>query len=285
MNIADRLALALRAPPAGVAVAILRGDQTELRFFRGADPIDEHTPFETGSVGKTMTNLVLVRLVRAGMLSLEATVGEFLNAGACGDIRLRELATHTSGLPSMPPGLTAAAGYDPEDPYAKFGTRQLVQALPRLSRGEEGYSNLGYQLLGHILELAAGQSLHSLIQQHVFDPLGMADSSPVGARPAVQGYDGDRAVRQWSAPLPGDGGWQSSVSDLVAYLRAQLAGGAHASDLGWGRSGSIYGHDGGTGGCSAFVAFDRAAGTGLVLLVNAADADVTELGMAAIAEL
>ena len=285
MDIADRLVEALSAPPAGVAAAVLRGDQTELRFAQGTDPIDEHTPFETGSVGKTMTNLVLVRLVRAGMLSLTATVGEFLVAGACADITLRELATHTSGLPFSPPGLETARDYDPEDPYARFGTRQLVQALPRLARGPKDYSDLGYQLLGHILELAAGQSLHALMKRHVFDPLGMADSSPVGARPAIQGYAGTRPVRQWSAPLPGDGGWQSSVSDLVAYLRAQLAGGSHASDLGWARAGSMYCHDGVTGGCSAFVAFDRGATTGVVLLANSRDAEVTDLGMQAMTEL
>lgn len=285
MEIAERLVVALSAAPSGVAAAVLRGDETDLRFGVNADPIDEHTPFETGSVGKTMTNLVLVRLVRAGLLSMEARVGHFLQAGTSDDITLRELATHTSGLPSLPPGLQNSEGYDPEDPYARFGTRQLVQVLPRLTRGEQEYSNLGYQLLGHILELAAGESLNTLVQRHVFDPLKMVDSGPVGSRPAIQGYDEGRPVRQWSAPLPGDGGWQSSLSDLVIYTRAQLAGGKHASDLGWGRAGHLYGHDGGTGGCSSFVAFNRNAGTGVILLVNAADADVTDLGMEAMSAL
>lgn len=285
MDIADLLAEGLIAPPAGVAVAVLRGDQADVRVVPGADPIDEHTPFETGSVGKTMTNLVLVRLVRAGMLSMDARVGDFLNAGACSGITVRQLTSHTSGLPSIPPGLREAPDYDPDDPFAGFGTRQLVQLLPQLTPGEEDYSHLGYQLLGHILELAASESLHALVQRFVFDPLGMADSSAVGARPAVQGYDGDRPVPQWSAPLPGEGGWQSSVSDLVLFVRAQLAGGAHSSELGWGRVGSIYGHDGGTGGCSSFVAFDRTARTGVVVLVNSGDAEVTERGVEAMGAL
>jgi CubicO group peptidase (beta-lactamase class C family) len=285
VDVLDWLAKRLIAPPSGVAAAVLRDGDAEFRIIQAADPIDQHTPFETGSIGKTMTNLVLVRMARAGMLSLNATVGSFLPAGQCADITLGQLAAHTSGLPSMPPGLERAPGFDPRNPYARFGARQLAALLPRLSRGPERYSDLGYQLLGHILELSAGQSLDSLVQRHVFDPLGMVDSSLVGARPALQGYAEGQPVRQWSAPLPGAGAWQSSVSDLVAYLRAQLAGGAHASDLGWAMAGSIYCHDGLTGGCSSFVAFDRSARTGLVLLANSAEADVTELGMEAMAAL
>jgi D-alanyl-D-alanine-carboxypeptidase/D-alanyl-D-alanine-endopeptidase len=69
----------------------------------GNSPAD--SSFEIGSVTKTMTATLVALLAADGQLRLDDEVGRWLSAGANGRITVRQLATHTSGLPRLPPNL------------------------------------------------------------------------------------------------------------------------------------------------------------------------------------
>ena len=106
---------------------------------------------------------------------------------------------------------------------------------PRVStalcaRDTSSYSNTNYLLLGLLLERATGQDLATVLQERVFAPLDMSDTSllpaRVSERPLVRGYDGQRDVTldRLASCCWGAGGVVSSARDLDAFIEAFFAG-------------------------------------------------------------
>jgi serine-type D-Ala-D-Ala carboxypeptidase/endopeptidase len=246
--------------------------------------------FEIGSVTKTMTATLLALLAADGTLALDDGVGRWLPAGANGGITLRQLATHTAGLPRIAPNYRPAdpdnfwAGFTPE--LAEEGLRQTAVAP-----GTRVYSNFGYQLLGLVLERASGQDYSRLITGRLLGPLSMTCSGVgrAGRGIPLPGHAREREVRHWDRPLPGAGGVEATIDDLASYAGACLrpprtplgdalttaqaaqvpieAGRAQA--LGWiVIDGRLRGHSGGTGGFSSCVITDASQGRGVVILVS-----------------
>ena len=283
------------APPPGVAVAVVTGSDVEHAIAPGADPLTLDTHFEIGSVTKTMTALLLARLVLLGAVELDAPIGALFDAGANSSITLRQLATHTSGLPRLPPNLLPKARLDPDQPYGSYTLDDLLDAL-RSEAATGGaapeYTNYGYMVLGHALSVAADAPLAELLRVHVFDPLGMerTTAAPLVDDPSrVQGYRDGRAVPPWRKLVGGPGGVDSTIVDLGRYVRAFLRPdsselevaiemtlsplGAGRELLAWQQYGSIRWHNGGSGGFSSFVAFDRPSDRGVALLRNLGGGD------------
>lgn len=147
-------------------------------------PTQTDTLFDLASLTKPHTALVLLRLAEAGRLSLQQTVGDFLQGAppALARVTLEQLATHVSGLPSWAPLYAHGSGQ-----------REMLGALVALplqnAPGERYvYSDLGYILLGEILEQAGGARLSDLLQAEVVRPLGMRDTGflpSVSLRPRI----------------------------------------------------------------------------------------------------
>jgi serine-type D-Ala-D-Ala carboxypeptidase/endopeptidase len=246
--------------------------------------------FEIGSVTKTMTATLLALLAADGTLALDDEVGRWLPAGANGGITLRQLATHTAGLPRIAPNYRPAdpdnfwAGFTPE--LAEEGLRQTA-----VTPGTRVYSNFGYQLLGLVLERASGQDYSRLITGRLLGPLSMTCSGVgrAGRGIPLPGHAREREVPHWDRPLPGAGGVEATIDDLASYAGACLrppltplgdalttaqaaqvpieAGRAQA--LGWiVLDGRLRGHSGGTGGFSSCVITDASQGRGVVILVS-----------------
>ncbi|MEV7771165.1 serine hydrolase domain-containing protein [Kitasatospora sp. NPDC086791] len=200
-------------------------------------PCTPDTVFELGSVSKTFTALLLAAAAADGELALDEPVERHLppdwapvTVRSGGPIRLLHLATHTSGLPRLPPGLLVGAVADwTGNPYAAFGEEQLRVALTRTTlRCAPGsryrYSNYGVGLLGRLLAEAGGRPYGQLLAERVCRPLGLAATTcaPDAPNRAV-GYRRGRAVPPWSIPgLPGAGAVRSSGADLLRYLQAHL---------------------------------------------------------------
>jgi CubicO group peptidase (beta-lactamase class C family) len=265
--------------------------------------IARDTRFEIGSVTKVFTGLVLADMVIRGETELDATLGTLLGLPAMigGKITLRSLATHTSGLPRLAPGLRMKVRVltAHPDPYRDIDLAHVIAALTRNPPAEPGafrYSNLGYQLLGAALAAAAGSSWPDLVWQRICRPLGMTATGIEPDRSTVRGHDrAGLPVPYWdSALLPAAGALLSSAADLEKFLRAQLDpastgfGAAirlsrvsHTEDLavrpaglGWmldrTAGANLAWHNGGTGGFGAILAVTDRPGrpAGTAILVN-----------------
>ena len=135
-----------------------------------ADPVHTAQPdtfFRVASVTKTATAALVMHLADQGFLSLDDQVSSFFpeKSGTDG-ITVRHLLSHTSGL-TDPPGLEKSL----EDglPFT-----ELLPAARREMPGESfHYSNLGFGLIGCILESIFSEHVGTVFQKHLFDPLRM----------------------------------------------------------------------------------------------------------------
>jgi CubicO group peptidase (beta-lactamase class C family) len=240
---------------AGVAIAARPGDA----------PADGR--FEIGSVTKTMTATLLALLAADGTLRLDDEIGRWLSTGANGGITLRQLATHTSGLPRAAPNFDLRTA-DPANPWAGYGFERAEEGLRQAVADPERrwlYSNLGYQLLGLVLERASGHSYQELITGRLLEPLAMTCSGVgnSGGGTQLPGHAHGREVRHWDQLPTGDGrhqalAWRGRTRDLgpagevtvscggssgrvVADATIMFANGAVALRIGFDPSGQIVG--------------------------------------------
>lgn len=300
----------------GLAVgALVGGVQAELgvgvaRWDGRA--VDGQTSFQIASVTKVFTALVLASAVHRGEVALDQRLDSiFPEAAGHPDgrpITLADLATHTAGLPRLPPGLRRQALRNREDPYAHFGTRELVDALdrrPKRAPGRVRYSNYGAGVLAEALTRALDAPFGELVAERITEPLGMSRTDtmlPSEVGNGAQGHSRQGHIRQgkpvpdWQfTALAGAGALRSTVTDLLVFLDAHVRPAesplAAAIDLampprekvrgpmkialGWlvrgNRDGSAWWwHNGRTRGFSSFVGFDPEARTGVAVLANTA---------------
>jgi CubicO group peptidase (beta-lactamase class C family) len=183
---ADLIALAGRRARSTAAALVDLAASAKTRFaFVDAEP---ETLFEVGSITKALTGMLLADAVDRGEVSLDTTIGALLSGSAgtrFGSISLRELCTHTSGLPRLPRGLLTLVrvgryhllGTDPYRGTTASGVLRTA-ACQRLSgRGQFRYSNLGAAVLGQLLALRAGADYGPLMTERIFAPLEMTASA------------------------------------------------------------------------------------------------------------
>jgi CubicO group peptidase (beta-lactamase class C family) len=156
--------------------------------------VDADPKFELGSVTKGLTGMLLAEAIGRGELTLETTAGEILTArpalhahteGPLHTITLRELCTHTSGLPRLPrtagtAGRVVRYSLLGMDPYRGQSAERVIQlaASQKLQHpGQYRYSNLGGAVAGQLLALAAGSEYSMLVQERIFGPLHMTSST------------------------------------------------------------------------------------------------------------
>jgi D-alanyl-D-alanine-carboxypeptidase/D-alanyl-D-alanine-endopeptidase len=247
----ERLAAPLVKGKAGVGIVVGTIAKDGRKVFRfGEVPVpggkvhDGDILFEIGSITKVFTTLLLADMVERKSVKLEDPVRLFLPPGAAipkrggKEITLLHLATHTSGLPRVPPGLFLTLLFHPgdlvENPYAHYSARDLYSSLAycKLTRepGErEEYSNVGMGLLGNALVYRSGaKSYDDLVVERVCGPLGMKDtrghlSADREARFAA-GHDagGDPTAHWTLITLEGCGILRSTANDMLTFLDANL---------------------------------------------------------------
>ena len=236
--------LARRAAGFGFSGSVLltRGERVLLRAGYGlADaaagfPNTPGTVFEVGSLNKQFLAAAALLLERERKLQLDDPIAAHL-VGVPQDkraITIEQLLTHTAGLPGDFPVEGEDGLYYEALPRAAAVARILAMPLDAPPGGGWSYSNVGYDLVGAILERRAGRPLRDLLRERLFVPAGMDHTEVWGLHfPAVDascvavGHDelGPRVVDV--RRLVGETfltGVVSTVDDLHAWQRALRAG-------------------------------------------------------------
>ncbi|MFC4337862.1 serine hydrolase domain-containing protein [Salininema proteolyticum] len=200
--------------------------------------VDSGTLFQLGSITKTYTATALLRLVEDGRVDLDAPVVRYVpelrlkDEGAREKITPRRLLNHTAGLDW---NLLTHTG-DGDD-----ALERLVRSMGELDMiGEPGerasYSQIGFNLIGRIIENATGSTYEEAVSELVLDPLSLDrtffEPSTVMTHRFSQSHNPDEGgepavVRPWALPRnnrPG-GGLVSSVEDQLKWARFQLGDG------------------------------------------------------------
>jgi CubicO group peptidase (beta-lactamase class C family) len=236
----------------GASAGIVYGD--ELVWAAGAGfadvaggrPAGSDVLYRIASITKTFTGTAIMQLRDAGKLDLDDPVIKWIpelsgssTPATIGAVTIRRLLSHESGLVSEPPGTDFAAS---EPRYEGV----LVRNLERVSEiftavppnTQLKYCNLGYQMLGEIVQRVSGQPYPQYVRDRVLTPLGMSSTGfepldqSLAARCAT-GYNGrafsdELSIAPVMPPIWAEGGLWSSVADLARWLSFQLA--AHADE-------------------------------------------------------
>ena len=228
---------ALHIPSVSVAV-IERGRLDWARAFGTGATAD--TLYQAASLSKLVTAVAALRLVEQGRLALDRNVNDELTAWRLPDsaltrghpVTLRGLLSMTGGV-----GVPGYIGYAPEQPLPNL--IQILDGAPPANSPpvrveyvpgtRYAYSGGGYEIVQALIETATRRSFAEAMQELIFRPLGMTNSTfvqplpPALARKAAEGHDAS------GAPLPGGwrvvpelaaGGLWSTPTDLAKLLIA-----------------------------------------------------------------
>ena len=182
--------IAARAQSAGrvpsLALAVVR-DRAVLHFAAaGEHPRpDTKTQYRLGSITKTLTATMVMQLRDEGFFSLDDLLYRHLPGTAVGSVTLRQLLGHVSGLQREPDGpwWERSTGGDVDALLADLADKLAGPPFQRFH-----YSNLGYGLLGAVLQRVTGESWADLAGKRVLDPLGMKRTTCSPVEPYARGY-------------------------------------------------------------------------------------------------
>jgi CubicO group peptidase (beta-lactamase class C family) len=228
---------------AGAVVVIVKDGQVLLQKGYGyADvaarkPVDpELTLFRPGSVSKLFTWTAVMQMVEQGKLDLDADVNKYLDyeipARDGQPITLRNIMTHTAGFEEQIKGLMGVEKLQrPLDEHLKDWVPNRI--FP--AGTTPAYSNYATALAGYIVARASGMSFDDYIDQHIFAPLGMRQSTfrqPLPESLASHMSKGYPVASQPDKPFeivgPAPAGSLSAAgADMARFMIAHLQKGAY----------------------------------------------------------
>ena len=252
---------------AGAVALVGRGDKVlaleavGLRDVESGATMEPDAIFRVMSITKPITAIAVMMLVDEKKIGLDEPVAtylpEFRNeklyAGFSGDkprllpsprlVTIRDLLTHTSGVPDTPP-----PGYTDLDKHPEFTLAEAVKVIAgrplSFPPGSKwAYSNAGMSTLGRVVEVVSGKPYDVFLQDRLFGPLGMVDTTfyptPDQMKRVATVYDRkEGALRPVEssrvAPVRGKnrsspaGGLFSTADDLARLYQMMLAKGTVA---------------------------------------------------------
>lgn len=264
-------------------------------------PIDGQTNFDLASVSKQFCATSVLMLAQDQRLQLEHRLGLYLSGlpAYAGRVKIHHLLSMTSGLPE----------YDDSQPVSLASlVESLAQEEPSFAPGARfEYLNLNYALLTFVVEKVTGQPMGTVLEQRIFQPLGMKNTvflsrrgQPIAAR--ATGYR--QTPKGWVVSrndVPGvcDGNIFSNLNDLsrweIDWLKGSSLLGKKWCKLAWkeARTGSGYAygfevdqhrglrrisHTGAWNGTATYMSLYPQKKLGIIVLSNREDEDVYSLG-------
>ncbi|MAK93590.1 MAG: hypothetical protein CMQ69_03120 [Gammaproteobacteria bacterium] len=243
-------ALLLVGNSSGIGLIETAGFQTSA----GRNPVNSQTIFRIFSMTKPIVSVAAMSLVEEGLLALddpiEKYIPEFSNLrvidrnngetrAAQNPITIENLLTHESGLIQKIFSRDSELGkmYQRDFPdYSNITARELAGRIGKLpvyfEPGSAWHYGHSTDVLGAVLEVAAGKTLDQVLNERIFEPLGMDEtsfylSSDKSERIAEPNFGTMADNTQVRAMLSGGSGLNSTTEDYVRFAEMLLRGGEY----------------------------------------------------------
>ncbi|MFD4669348.1 serine hydrolase domain-containing protein [Lentzea sp. NPDC058450] len=209
----------------GMAVAVTKDDQIVSVQGYGHDstgaPITGRSKMAIASVSKSFTALAVRQLADEGRLDLDRPVFD-------SRVAPRQLLAHKSGISDRT--LKEKSLPQPNSPAeAVERAKEVLQnAVPD---DQFRYTNTNYHLLARVVEEASGENFNAYLKKHVFDPLGMRDTTAIDVTPRDlppdypkgfgYAYGVDVPLTEPDRFVTGSDGVITTGDDMAKWLAAQ----------------------------------------------------------------
>jgi CubicO group peptidase (beta-lactamase class C family) len=181
-RLAQQVQAEARVP--ALSVALHRADRPLWQAQAGASGAESQ--FRIGSVTKTFTAVLVLQARDDGLLDLDDPIGRHLDLPAHGDLPVRRLLSHTSGLQREPYGDVWDTLLAPDADRLLAEIDRAERVLPSARRYH--YSNLGVSLLGHAVGRLRGGTWGEVLEDRILRPLGLSATTVQATGRAVTGY-------------------------------------------------------------------------------------------------
>ncbi|WP_425615764.1 serine hydrolase domain-containing protein [Anatilimnocola sp. NA78] len=228
-----------------------------LQNIEAKQPMKMDSLFRIASMTKPITAIGIMILQDEGKLSVDDDVAKHLPEfkglqlsvkengkevlrDPARPIKIRDLLTHTSGLPGGYPGELKNLYFDRQHTLAEATTAAAKQPLQFEPGTKWAYCNSGIDALGRTIEVKSGKSYEDFLSERVFKPLKMVDTTPYPTDDQLKRLAGlyDRKegklvfanyvllgpVKNAKHPIPA-GGLYSTAADLARLYQMMLHGG------------------------------------------------------------
>jgi CubicO group peptidase (beta-lactamase class C family) len=148
------------------------------------------TQYAIGSITKTFTAMLVLQLRDLGKLDLDDPLDRHLPGVAHGEVSLRRMLSHLSGLRREP---AAGPGGEIWETLEDPDRDELVAGVERAGRVLDPgrhwhYSNLAFALLGEVAARSLGVPWEQAVRERLLEPLGMSRTTTEPVEPVAQGY-------------------------------------------------------------------------------------------------
>jgi CubicO group peptidase (beta-lactamase class C family) len=232
----------------GMAVAVVQKDRViyakgfGVKEIGKSEPVDPHTLFQVGSTSKAFTATLVASLVDEGKIGWKDPVISHLPRFAMFDpwvtkeFQVRDLMAQHSGMKPYAGDILAMTGYGREDIVRSTAFIRPVSSF----RSEFAYVNNLWVTAAAVVEAKTGKTWEQNLQERIFDPLGMSESSmsrealfKSGNSATFHTFDGktvkpisrDWPLFDWPYVYGPAGGINSNVLDMARWVRMQLGEG------------------------------------------------------------
>lgn len=264
--------------------------------------VDKNTIYEIGSITKLFTAILIVQAQDEGRLKIDDFIDDYLpkdyklSDDDKGKLKISDLASHQSGLPDL--NFKKLIEINPKQPLdiTKESICSVFNDSTKLvDYGCYRYSNLGYILLGLILENVYHKDYWTLVKEKILVPAQMNNTfkTAVNVKNKVIGYDmngNEQDYFNWNSLSAPAGLLKSNTSDMTKLLTILLYGKGEISktttiteqtffkntrsEICFGQEVERNGDDfffyktGDTFACSSVIAYDKKTDWGIIILIN-----------------
>lgn len=195
---------------------IIAAEGYGVKNIESQEPVNKNTLFHMASISKTFVACAVMQLVEQGAVLLDSKISDLIPYFQMDDeryceITVRHVLNHTSGMPDV-------EDYEWHSPvYEEYALEHYVRGLrnKRLKcvPGEQfHYSNIGYEILGHLVSRISGLSFESYMKEYLLNPIGMRCSDF---------YKPNVDERQLASPhIANDEDHRPCLSNVFPYHRA-----------------------------------------------------------------
>jgi CubicO group peptidase (beta-lactamase class C family) len=226
----------------GVTVAIVRNDKLVYINCYGVQDSDIQIPtqnsslFRIASISKPITVVALLKLMQEGKLSMETKVfgkdgilsedfGTLPENSNWDKITIRHLIEHKSGIQNIP--------NDPMFDYKGLTNKEIIariiaeRSLSSIPGEENHYSNIGYNILGRVIEKITNSDYENYVKTEILSPCGISRMK-IGLNTLEERFPDEVKYYQPDEPgwvygmdvwrMDAHGGWIASATDLARFI-------------------------------------------------------------------